>query len=217
MSSCCSGHLGSLRSQFDARVAKGDLESYQRKGPSATTRLMRDAVRDAGGGETLLDIGAGIGALSFELIAAGFRRSTIVDAAPAYLAAARGEVERRGFADRVTLHEGDFVEVGAALEPADAVVMNRVVCCYPAYAPLLAQAFAHSQRLLAMSYPRDGWFVRLGIATVNLLCALRRSTFRAYMHPPQAMAALAAGRGFRRIREDHTFIWAVELYARDAA
>jgi len=217
MSSCCSGFPASVQSVFDARVAEGDLKSYHRKGPSATVRLMRDAVRDAGGGETVLDVGAGIGALSFELLAAGFRHSTIVDASTAYLATARAEARRRGVADQVAFHEGDFVGLGDGLAPADVVVMNRVVCCYPEYAPLLEQALRHSRRLFAMSYPRDRWFVRIGIGLENALRALRRNPFRAFMHPPAAMAALAARHGFRRVHESVTLLWRVELYAREAA
>jgi 2-polyprenyl-3-methyl-5-hydroxy-6-metoxy-1,4-benzoquinol methylase len=213
MSSCCSG----VQLVFDERVAKSDLKSYRLKGPSATIRLMRDAVRGAGGGETLIDVGAGVGALTFELIAAGFRRSTIVDASTAYLATARAEAERRGLAECVALHEGDFVAVGAGLASADAVVMNRVVCCYPEYAPLLEQALAHSRHLFAMSFPHDRWWARLFIAVDNRVRALRRNPFRAYVHPPAAMAAVAERLGFRRIRADRTFLWAIELYARDGA
>lgn len=217
MSSCCSGFPGSVQSVFDERVAKSDLKRYRNKGPSATVRLMRDAVRAAGGNETLLDVGAGIGALSFELLAAGFRCSTVVDAAPAYLEVARAEAKRRGVADQVAIHEGDFVAVGDGLPAADVVVMNRVVCCYPEYAPLLDQALRHSRRLFAMSYPRDRWFMRLGIGLDNRLRALRRNPFRAYVHSPAAMAAVAARHGFRRIRESGTILWRVELYAREAA
>jgi hypothetical protein len=32
--------------------------------------------------------------------------------------------------------EGDFLRVGADLEPADVVALDRVVCCYPLYEPL---------------------------------------------------------------------------------
>src|ERR1041385_1488639 len=56
---------------------------------------------------------------------------------------------------RIEWVEGDFVAVAATVPSADLVALDRVVCCYPAYAPLLEQAAAHSRRLLAMSYPRD--------------------------------------------------------------
>ncbi|NIP57245.1 MAG: hypothetical protein GWM92_03675 [Gemmatimonadetes bacterium] len=91
MSDCCSGVRGSLASQFDADTARKDLERYRRKGPSATTRLLKEEITAAGGGKSLLDIGAGVGALSFELLDAGFEGALSVDASPAYAATAREE------------------------------------------------------------------------------------------------------------------------------
>lgn len=80
----------------------------------------------------MLDVGAGIGALSFELLAAGAERVTAVDAAPAYLAAVREEAGRRNVSDRLNLVLGDFVSVAGEVMPADVVTIDRVVCCYPA-------------------------------------------------------------------------------------
>jgi hypothetical protein len=68
-----------------------------------------------------------------------------------------------------------------------------------------------------MSFPHDRWWARLFIAVDNRVRALRRNPFRAYVHPPAAMAAVAERLGFRRIRADRTFLWAIELYARDGA
>ena len=102
VSSCCSGSCSGIARQFDAKAAAGNLRRYQQKGPDQTTRLLREFVVQAGVGDTVLDIGAGIGALSFELLARGVRSATAVDAAPAYLAAARSEAERRGTSDVFT-------------------------------------------------------------------------------------------------------------------
>src|SRR5512145_1009533 len=73
VSSCCSGCCTGIARQFDAKTAAGDLHRYREKGPGPTTRLLREFVARVGVGDTVLDIGAGIGALSFELLAGGFR------------------------------------------------------------------------------------------------------------------------------------------------
>ncbi|UCC73007.1 MAG: methyltransferase domain-containing protein [Gemmatimonadota bacterium] len=80
-------------------------------------------------GATLLDIGGGVGVIQHELLDAGARGATGVEAVPRYLAAARGEAERRGHAERVDLVLGDFVELAGAIEPADMVTLDRVICC----------------------------------------------------------------------------------------
>ena len=125
MSSCCSSFFTANQRQFGDAVARRDLARYRRRGPDETTRLLRDAILEAGHGKTVLDIGAGIGALSFELLAAGAERVTAVEAAPAYVAAAREEARRRNVSDRLDLVHGDFVSVAMNVMQADVVTMDR--------------------------------------------------------------------------------------------
>lgn len=212
---CCPGCCAGAREVFTAKVAEGDLKRYRRKGPNPTTRLLRDGVVAAGGGRTLLDIGGGVGALSQELLARGFERSTIVDASPAYQKVARRASAESGLEKRMEFREGDFVEHATQLVPADAVVLDRVVCCYPEYRPLLEAAASHSERLFAYAYPRERWYIRAVIAGENLFQAVLRKAFRAYVHPEAAMSAILAGYGFRRVSRRTTFVWCADVYARD--
>lgn len=218
MSCCDSGLCDAARHQFTARRAESDLRRYHQKGPIPTTRMLRDVICEAGGGETVLDIGAGVGALSFELIGrGGFRRATAVDASSAYVATSRREAERRGQRGRFTAFEGDFVEIAGTVPPADVVVLDRVVCCYPALDPLLDAAFTHSHQLVGLSYPHDRWYVRLAFAVENLLFRLRRNPFRTFLHSPAAMDRLAELHGFRRLAKTGSLVWSVTLYGRGAA
>ncbi len=83
MSSCCSSLCAANQRQFSDAIARRDLDRYRKQGPDPTTRLLRDAILEAGNGKTVLDVGSGICALSFELLTAGAERVTAVDAAPA--------------------------------------------------------------------------------------------------------------------------------------
>jgi len=103
MISCCASFFSANQRQFSDAVARRDLTRYRTRGPDRTTRLLRDAILGEGNGRTVLDVGAGIGALSFELLAAGAERVTAVEAAPAYIAAAREEAGRRNVSDRLDL------------------------------------------------------------------------------------------------------------------
>ncbi|HYU08726.1 MAG TPA: class I SAM-dependent methyltransferase [Gemmatimonadales bacterium] len=218
MSSCCASFFAANQRQFSDAVARRDLKRYRRQGPDQTTRLLRDAILGAGRGWTVLDVGAGIGALAFELLAAGAERVTAVEAAPAYVAAAREEAGRRNVADRLDLVNGDFVSVAGDVMPADVVTMDRVVCCYPAYQPLLEAALRRSRRLLAFSYPRDRWYVRAAVGMQNLSRALFRNPFRGFVHSARAMEALLEQHGFVRLRRHETLKWSADLYVRaDAA
>jgi magnesium-protoporphyrin O-methyltransferase len=164
----------------------------------------------------LLDIGSGIGAFALGMLKAGVKRALCVDISEAAIAASAEEAERQGMTGRIEWVEGDFVAVAAIVPLADLVALDRVVCCYPAYAPLLEQAAAHSRRLLALSYPRDRWWIRLGLRIENTWRWLRGDRFRAFLHPPGAMAALLARQGFTRVRGAATWTWQVEVYVRNA-
>ena len=215
MINCCAGTCGAIATQFDTARAEGDLRQYNANQLNPTTRLLRDAVVRAGGGRTLLDVGAGIGAATLELLAAGFSTAITVDASPAFVAVARREVEARGLASRVTILEGDFASSAEALPAADVVVMDRVVCCYPEYAPLLEQALQHSDHLFGYAYPRDRWYVRLAMAWENACRALKRNPFRAFVHSASTMEAIIHAHGFVRASRTGTLAWCVDVYHRD--
>ena len=214
MSSCCADFKDAVQGQFNQETAESDRRRYRRKGPNPTTRLLRNMVLRSGGGRSLLDVGGGIGALSFELLAAGVEHSTLVDASPAYQAVARNEARSRGDSNRMSFLEGDFVSVGQDVPHADIVVLDRVVCCYPMVEPLLEEAFRHSTRVCALSYPRDTWIIRLMTLLQNRWRAFRHNAFRVYIHPARTMDAMAQRHGFRRVERGGTLLWSVNAYLR---
>ncbi len=214
MSSCCSSFFAANQRQFSDAVARRDLSRYRRRGADQTTRLLRDAILEAGNAKTVLDVGAGVGALSFELLAAGAERVTAVEAAPGYLTAAREEARRRSLSDRFDFVHGDFVAVAGEVMPADVVTMDRVVCCYLAYQPLLEAALRRSRRLLAFSYPRDRWYVRAAVTMQNLGRALFHNPFRGFVHSARGIETLLQQRGFVRMQRRETLKWSADLYAR---
>ena len=216
MSSCGPGLCGSIARHFDTKLAKGDLKRYKAKGPNPTTSQLRDGIVRAGAGRTVLDVGAGIGAASFELLAAGFATAYTIDAAPAYVAVAKREAQGRGLASRMTMLEGDFLATAATVPAADAVVMDRVVCCYPHFRPLLEQALKRSNRLFAFSYPRDRWYVRLVVALDNLRRAAMRNAFRTAVHSATAMEEIILANGFHLAGRTGTLAWCVDVYVRGA-
>jgi 2-polyprenyl-3-methyl-5-hydroxy-6-metoxy-1,4-benzoquinol methylase len=73
-----------IETQFGRAAAKRNLRRFRRRGPDKTTRLLIDALRAAledskADGATLLDIGAGVGAIHHELLDAGVARAVHVD------------------------------------------------------------------------------------------------------------------------------------------
>ena len=211
---CCT-HCKAAEELFGESMARRDLRRYHKKGPDKTTRLMLDAIRATGAsGVTLLDVGAGVGVLHHELFGREVASATHVEASSAYLNEARGETGRRGNADLVEFVRGDFVDVAPRIAGADVVTLDRVICCYPDYRGLLDAAGSKAQRLLALSHPRDRWSVRLVLGVLNLLCRVRRSAFRVFVHPSSDVDAAIRMLGFRQCSVRTTIAWQVRLYER---
>jgi magnesium-protoporphyrin O-methyltransferase len=170
----------------------------------------RDRVR----GTSLLDIGGGIGVITRELLKAGAGHAVLVDAAPAYLEVARTELRASNVLDRVDIVEGDFVRRADAIEPADIVTLDRVVCCYPDVETLVSLSADRARNLLGLVLPRDSRLVRLALSIENLWFWLRRSPYRAYGHSNGPIDRLVGGHGLHPIAERRTFFWRVVLYGR---
>lgn len=212
--SCCAFDHTVDRQFSREKVAK-EVQRYRMKGLGRTARLLRDglvAARLTTG--TLLDVGAGVGALTFALLDDGMTRGTVVEASAAYLAAASEETTRRGRSAVVHLLHGDYVAIGSQVPAATVVTLDRVVCCYPLFEPLLEQAARHAEAGIAFSYPRDRWFVRLGLWLENLMRRLRGNGFRTFLHPPAAMQQVLEQGGFELVSRRHTPTWAADVFAR---
>ena len=200
---------------FSQEYVRRELKSYRRKGPGKTTRLLTKAIEKEGvEGLSLLDIGGGVGAIQHELIAAGVREVTSVDASTAYLEAAREEAEKRGQAERVTYHQGNFVDLADEIAPADIVTLDRVICCYPNMEKLVKLSAKRALKIYGLVYPRDAWWVRAGLAIGNLYMRVRGSAFRTFSHPTKAVEEIVRSYGFRQESYSQSLVWQVVVYKR---
>ncbi len=202
---------------FDSRMARAELKRYKKKGPRRTTRMLlaelkRDGVHD---GADLLDIGGGIGAVQYELLEAGVGRATSIDAAPAYVQAAKAEAAARGFGERIEHLEADFLDVAHDVGPVDFVSMDRVVCCYPDARRLVREAAAKATRRLVLVAPKDGWFVRFLFLFPNTYLRLRGNPFRVHLHCHRLLDESAAESGLSLSGHAGYGLWSVLTYDRD--
>lgn len=204
-----------IEEHFDSGVAERDLDRYRSEGATGTTQLLIDDLRNLGiAGNTLLDIGGGIGVIQLELLAAGVREAAGVDASSSYIGVVKRQVANSGLVDRSRQILGDFVEVAEDLAPADIVTLDRVICCYHDYRRLIQLSTACSKRLYAVAYPRDGWWAKALIFLENLLHRARGSSFRAFVHPVGEIKKLIEARGFLLSSERISGLWRIEVYAR---
>lgn len=210
---CCDEELAFIG--YDGRDAIDELAALEADGPRPRTQELIDVIRANGvEGSVVLDVGAGVGAVHLALLAAGAASAVDVDASRAYLAAARGAAEGRGLASRVDYRHGDIVELSADLPPADVVVLDSVVCCYP-YLPALLEAAARpGPRLLGLTYPRDTWWMRIYMRAWNARRLVSGSPERYFIHRHRTVRGVLGRVGFREIYNGGSPAWRVCAYAR---
>ncbi|HSM71161.1 MAG TPA: methyltransferase domain-containing protein [Anaerolineales bacterium] len=200
---------------FTEDSAKADIKDYHKHGPAKQTKLILEAVRSLELKDIhLLDIGGGVGVLHHELLKDTARQATHVDASSAYLKVAKDESEKRGNSERVNFIQADFTDVAEDIPAADVVTLDRVVCCYPDFRSLLKDASEHSRKAIAMTYPREKWYLRIGLGVINFFQKLRRDPFRVFLHPVDEMDELLTAQGFKRTSMKRLFVWEMALYTK---
>jgi magnesium-protoporphyrin O-methyltransferase len=165
-------------------------------------------------GATVLDIGGGVGEIQLELLRLGAGSATNLELSPGYEAEAAVLVAEAGVADRVDRRLVDIADDPAAVEPADIVILHRVVRCYPDYARLLGVAAEHARRQLVFSHPPRNPVSQAVFATQNRLLGLAGREFRVFAHPPAAMLAVLTERGLRPVIVHHGPVWQVAAATR---
>jgi magnesium-protoporphyrin O-methyltransferase len=202
---------------FGENFVRRELRRYRKKGAERTTRLLSEALRQEGvEGLEVLDIGGGLGAVQHALLAAGASRATDVEASHAYFQAAQEEARRRGLEQQVSFQLGNFVDLAQDVEAADVVTLDRVICCYPEMERMVKLSAERARQLYGLVYPRDTWWTRLGVAVSNLWMRVRGNPYRGYVHPTRAVKAILKGHGFEPRYDQHTAIWQISVWRRNA-
>lgn len=206
----CDCHRSGYGQFFNRRFAGRVARKYRKRGLDGPSQQIADFVVSRGvEGATVLEIGGGVGEIQLELLKAGAARTVNLELSPEYDDEARALAEEAGVAERMERRLHDIAADPDAVEPADVVILHRVVCCYPDYERLLGAAGDHARRLLVFSYPPRNALARAFMTVANLVQALLRRDFRSFTHPPGAMLAVLDRRGLRRTYEHHGLVWQI--------
>ncbi len=189
---------------------------YRRRGLDRSAQRMVEFLKQRGiEGATVLEVGGGVGEIQLELLKRGAARAVNLELSPGYEAEAAELLRAAGLAGRAERRLHDIAVDPDGVEPADVVVMHRVVCCYPDYQRLLAAAAGHARRLLVFSYPPYHPVSRALLASQNLVFRLLGRQFRAFAHPPAKMLAVLQDGGLRPTLAHRGLVWQVAGLERD--
>lgn len=207
MGECCGE---GYQATFSGRFARRMAQRYRRHGLNRIQERMVGFLSERGlQGATVLEIGGGVGDIQVELLRRGAASVTNLEISGNYEDEAERLLADSGLTGRVNRRIHDIATAPEDVEPADIVVLHRVVCCYPDYGRLLAAAGSHARRSLVFSHPPRNPATRLALGCDNLVRRVRRNDFRAFVHPPQAMVEVLEAQGLTARYRHAGVLWDV--------
>lgn len=195
-------------------VAQRPFEAGQ---PDQLAQELIAAMEDAGyRSGTVLELGSGDGSFSRELVRRGALAVSGLDLSPQSVGYAAARASAAGLGERLRYRVADAS--GEALEPHDAVVSQKVFCCFPEPTGLLANSLPAARSVYALALPESRGLVGL-VARVFVLAAngwqwLRRDPFRAFVHDVAEIDARIRAAGFVRRSSRRRSVWRVLAYSR---
>jgi len=212
--SCCCPHSRSGGRVFSF-FARNYRKRFSKKGLEPLQQQLMAGLQQAGFADaTVLEIGSGVGHFHMTMLEQGAKSAIGIDLAPKMIEEAEKWSKDRGLVDRVRYFQGDFMEILPQIEPADVVVLDKVVCCYPDADGLVNRSLAKTTRVYALTYPRYRWFVRMAIGFGALMLKIIGSSFRPYAHHPDDIERWITESGFQKRYQDTTFIWLTQVYVK---
>ena len=214
----CSCRSGESLDIFSEKGARRELRRYLENGLGGGDAKLIAAWAAEGGleGETVVEVGGGIGQIQAELLRQGAAGGRVVEVVAGYAGPASELALAAEISDRTSFVLADLLEDETAVEPADIVVLRRVVCCSPDGPALLGVAAAKTRRTLLASYPRDNTVTRAFSRLENICFRLIRKRFRSYVHPPAELERAVAAGGLTRSRVSRGLVWETAQYDRGA-
>ena len=212
---CACDESSKISREFDGDACNF-CQRYKSNGLSRSSKLLLKFISDNGiKDKTVLDLGCGAGGLSLELLKQGAQNAVGFDLSPRMIEAARELARATGFESRAKFQEGNAAL--ADLPRSDVLVMDKVLCCYSEWRPLLKNAMDAINGMIGFTVPRDEgiakWPFRLALRIVNFF-QKRSGGVLFYLHPLGTIDRTLLDAGFSRRRKQTSRFWLVFLYSR---
>ncbi len=213
--SCCNHQL--YDAAFDAKKAQADLAEYLKTGVKKTSRPFLETLQSLPlEGHALLDVGGGIGAVTFELLLnKGISKATHVEISKAYAEVFKAEAERRSLTEKVESILGNFPDLENQIQEADLVMLDKVICCYKDYEELVEASVRKARKWYVYSVPRDVWWVRLGLWVEVRIDRMKGRHFEAYIHSIEGIESIITAAGFRKKEVKFQREWRIAVFEKE--
>jgi SAM-dependent methyltransferase len=207
--------IDKIAQEFDGDACEF-CERYKNKGLSRSSKLLLKFILDTEVRDlSVLDLGCGAGGMSMELLKEGASNAVGFDLSPKMVGAAEELARANGFESRAKFQLGNGAT--SELPESDIVVMDKVLCCYSEWQPLLKNAMEASRVIVGFTVPRDEGIpklpFRLALRIANYF-QRRRGGVLFYLHPLGRIDKTLRDSGFKRHRKQGSRFWLVFLYSR---
>ena len=191
-------------------------DRYQRKGLSASSRKLLDLIIERGlEGKTAAELGCGAGGFSIELLKKGAENIVGFDLSPQMIKSANELAKSSGFETRAKFQIGNAAAV--EIPDSDIIIMDKVLCCYSDWKPLLSRAITSNPSSIGFIVPRDEGVAKLpfrvGVRIGNYF-QKRKGKILFYLHPLNLVDRTLHDSGFTQRRKQGSRLWLVFLYSR---
>ncbi len=165
-------------------------------------------------GARVLEIGGGVGALQAALLLKGASAGEVIELVNAYRPYAQELAEGAGVADRSSFRVADLLGEPDMVEPADIVILNRVICCSADGIELTGAAAALTSGMLVLSFPRATPLARWLARAQDALFRLVGRRFRIFVRPAADVKAAAEKAGLRLAAHRSGLVWEFMAFVR---
>ena len=211
--SCCTHATAAGR--FFSYFAKRYRKRFQKKGLEPSQHHLMEGLHTAGFTDSsLLEIGCGVGYVHQSLLMTGAKMAIGIDLSEKMLTEARAWAEDQGLQSRAEYRLGDFLDISDSIPVCDVTIMDKVVCCYPDADGLVHATLDKTKNTIALTYPRNRWYIRLVMAIGAVFLWLIRCPFRGYVHDPDQIESWITAAGFKKIYQNNTFVWLTQVFTK---
>ena len=216
MNECCTTHKSpSGTAAFFSHHSRRYAKRFRRSGlEKAQEYLLTGIKSEPILGNSILDIGCGVGQLHLTLLREGAERAVGVDLSPDMLHEAQKFAETFGLSERTQYLEGDFTQLAHSVPESDITVLDRVVCCYEDLTNLLHTSTGKTRRVFALSHPKENLVMEGVFKAQVFLARLFKWGFRPFWHNWGEMKLKILSLGFELVYENSTFGWQVLVFRR---
>ncbi|MGB5281709.1 MAG: methyltransferase domain-containing protein [Arenicellales bacterium] len=212
--SCCCPHSNSAN-RFFSFFASRYRRRFEKKGFEPSQKQLLEGLQQAGYRDAkVLEIGSGVGHLHQTLLEQGAASAVGIDLASRMVDEAQHWAEERKLAGRTAYLEGDFMEIHESLSGADVTVLDKVVCCYPDADGLVHASLKKTNRVYALTYPRNRWYIRTMMGISAFMLKLVRSDFRPFVHDPEVIEKWITETGFSKAYQNNNMVWLTQVYVK---